>query len=87
MRQRTEQQLAEQHAFGAKIFGVSRLSRDLCVEVGSCIVFADQLVLRPVLTIAGLLDTLLDMSVPHPFRAAHQRGEDLVVVLAAAQIS
>ncbi len=60
------------------VLGVLRLARHLRDEVGRRVVLADQFVLvvcqpwlRP----------------PHQFRAAHQRGENLVVVLAAAQIA
>ena len=44
VRHRAEQQLAEEHAVGAEIFGVARLARDLGDEIGRRVVLADQLV-------------------------------------------
>jgi hypothetical protein len=44
VRHRAQQQLAEQHAVGAIVLGVFRLSGNFRVEIGSGIVLADQLV-------------------------------------------
>ena len=49
VRQRAEQQFAEQHAGGAIVLGVLRFPRDLRMEIGGDVVLADQPVLSPVL--------------------------------------
>jgi hypothetical protein len=46
MGHQAEEQLREQHTFGAKIFRVFRLPCDLRIQIGSHIVLANQLVLR-----------------------------------------
>ena len=45
VRQGAEEQLAEQHALGAVVFGILRGAGDLRSQVGGRIVLADQLVL------------------------------------------
>ena len=54
MRHGAEQQFAEQHAFGAKIFGIFRLAGDLRIEIGGLVVLADQLVPGSVLALGSL---------------------------------
>ena len=71
---RAEQQLAEQHAVDAEVFGVLGLAGDLRDEVRRGVVLADEFVSAMV-------------SLSHHLSAVHQRGENLVVVLAAAQIA
>jgi hypothetical protein len=44
VRNRTEQQLAEQHAVDAEVFGVFGLSGDFGDEIGGHVVLTDQLV-------------------------------------------
>ena len=54
MRHGAEQQLAEQHAFGAKVFGILRLARDLRIQIRRRVVLADQLVAGSVLALSRL---------------------------------
>ena len=72
---RADEQLREQHAFDAVVLGVLRLAGDLRDEIGRRVVLADQ------------LGVVSHSRVPHVLGALHQRGENLVVVLAAAQIA
>ena len=44
VRERTQEQLAEEHAVGAVVFGVLRLAGDLGDEIGRRIVLADKFV-------------------------------------------
>ena len=75
VRHRAEEQLAEQHAVGAEVLGVLRAAGDLGDVVGRHVVGADQLLVSHYVV------------PPHVLGALHQRGEDLVVVLAAAQVA
>ncbi len=45
VRHGAKQQLAEKHAFGAKVFGVFRPTSHLRVEIGRCVILANELVL------------------------------------------
>ena len=54
VRQRTQQQFAEEHPFGAKVFGVLRLASDLCMQIRGYVVLADQLVLSAVSTLGSV---------------------------------
>ena len=55
VRHRTQQQLAEQHAFGAEVFGILRLAGHFRVEIRRGVVLADELVLlRTLLTRLGV---------------------------------
>jgi hypothetical protein len=98
MRHGTEQQLAEQHAFRAKILGVLRIARDFGIEVRSLVVLANQFVSGAVDALGSLggvsrvlvIEDLISLSKrrpPHILRPAHQRRQNLVVILAAAEIS
>ena len=91
MRHWAEEQFAEQHAFCAKVLGVFCLAGNLRIEIRRHIVLADQLVPAPywradvcVLPIPFLLSMLRPSQI---LCAAHQRGQNLVVVLAAAQVA
>jgi hypothetical protein len=98
MRHRTEQQFAEQHAFRAKILGVLRIARDFGIEIRGLVVLADQFVSGAVDALGSLggvrtflvIEDLILLSKrrpPHILRPAHQRRQNLVVILAAAEIS
>ena len=54
VRQRAEEQFAKEHSVRVVVFGVLRKSRDLCVEVGSWVIFSDQSVPNAVHAFGGL---------------------------------
>jgi hypothetical protein len=99
MRHWTEQQFAEQHAFRAKILSVLGIARDFCIEVRGLVVLANQFVPGAVGALGSLggvsrffLSARLSLSLskrrpPHILRPAHQRRQNLVVILTAAEIS
>ena len=107
VRVRAEQQLGEQHAFGAIILGVFRFAGDLGDQVRRGVVLPDQLRLvfaGGVLAVTngwfaasafgafalgsvGLFAELDIFHSPREFGAAHERSENLVVILAPAEVA